>query len=123
MTVALWVAQILLALAFLAAGTMKATRPKAALEPMLPWVADFSATQVRLIGVVEVLAALGLVLPALTGIAPVLTPVAAAGLVVVMLGAIVVHARRKEPQGIVMNVVLLAVAAFVAWGRFGPYAF
>jgi len=50
-------------------------------------------------------------------------PIAATGLALVMLGAIVVHARRKEPQMIIANVVLLALAVFVAWGRFGPHAF
>lgn len=123
MDVALWIAQILLALMFVAAGVMKATRPKDALEPSLPWVADFSASAVRLIGVAEILGGLGLVLPAATGIATVLTPLAAVGLAVVMVGAIVVHARRSEPQMIVVNLVLLTILLLVAWGRFGPYAF
>jgi hypothetical protein len=63
-----------------------------------------------------------MILPALTGITPVLTPLAATGIAVIMILAIVVHARRKEPSGIVANVVLLVPAALVAWGRFGPYA-
>jgi uncharacterized membrane protein YfcA len=56
-------------------------------------------------------------------IAPILVPLAAVGLALVMVGAIVVHARRKEPMNIVVNVVLIALAIFVAWGRFGPYSF
>ncbi|MGI5290166.1 DoxX family protein [Nonomuraea polychroma] len=52
-----------------------------------------------------------------------LAPVAAAGLAVTMIGAILTHARRKETQPIVMNLALLALALFVAWGRFGPYPF
>lgn len=87
------------------------------------WVDDISTPTLRFIGVVEFLAALGLVLPALTGIAPILTPLAATGIAVIMVLAIGVHARRKEPSGIVANVVLLVLAAVVAWGRFGPYAF
>jgi len=117
-----WVLQSLLALAFLAAGAMKASQPKEKLEPTMGWVADFTQPMVRFIGAVEILAALGLVLPAATGIAPVLTPLAASGLVIVMIGAIVTHARRRESQLVAVNVVLLLLAAVIAWARFGPYA-
>lgn len=123
MNVALWIAQVLLALAFLGAGAMKLTQPKEKLEPTIGWVADFSQPAVRLIATAEVLGALGLVLPAATGIATVLTPLAATGLAAVMVGAVITHARRSEPQMIVVNLVLLVIAAFVAWGRFGPYSF
>lgn len=77
----------------------------------------------KLIGGLEFLAALGLILPAVTGIATVLTPLAATGLALIMIGAIVVHLRRNEVQGAVLNVVLLILSALVAWGRFGPYHF
>jgi VIT1/CCC1 family predicted Fe2+/Mn2+ transporter len=70
-----------------------------------------------------VLGAAGLILPAALDIVPVLVPIAATGLALLMLGAAVTHARRKESTNIVVNIVLLALAAFVAWGRFGPYAF
>jgi len=120
--VVLWILQWLLAVAFVVAGVMKSTQPKEKLAPKLPWVDDFSPATVRFIGVVEILGGLGLVLPALTGIAPILTPLAATGIAVIMVLAAVVHARRKEPSGIVTNVILLALAALVAWGRFGPYA-
>ncbi|QKE83164.1 DoxX family protein [Arthrobacter sp. NEB 688] len=124
MNIVLWVVAVVLALAFLAAGAMKLTRPKAALaESGLAWVEDFSPGAVKGIGAVEVLGALGLVLPAVTGIAPVLVPLAATGLALTMLGAAVVHGRRGETQMIGINVVLLLLAAFVAWGRFGAYAF
>ena len=122
MNIALWIVQGLLAALFLMAGITKSTQPREKLAKQMPWVEDFSTPVLRLIGVSELAAALGLVLPAATGIATVLTPLAASGLVVIMLAAMVVHARRKEPQGIVFNVVLLIAAAFVAWGRFGPYA-
>jgi len=78
---------------------------------------------VRAIGVLELLAALGLVLPPLTGIAPVLTPLAAVGIALLMAGAGVVHFRRREFAFIAVIAILFAAALFVAWGRFGPYAF
>lgn len=67
-------------------------------------------------------AALGLILPAVTGIATVLTPLAAVGVALIMIGAVITHARRAEWQNVGFNVVLLAVAIVIAWGRFGPYA-
>lgn len=122
MNVFLWILQALLAVMFAMAGVMKSTRPKDRLAPKLPWVEDFPSGMVKFIGVAELAAALGLILPAATGIAPVLTPLAAAGLVIVMIGAMITHARRKEPQAIAFNVVLLILAAVVAWGRFGPHS-
>lgn len=121
MNVVLWILQILLALAFAASGALKLTRPREQLAERMGWVDDFSAGTVRLIGALEVLAALGLILPRATGIAPVLTPLAALGLVALMIGAAVVHARRREYPMIAANAVLLVLAVIVAWGRFGPY--
>lgn len=123
MNIFLWIVAGLLALAFLGAGAMKLSRPREKLAASMGWVNDFSAPMVKTIGALEVLAALGLILPAATGIAPILTPLAAVGLVLVMIGAIITHLRRGEKQMIVVNVVLLILAAVVAWGRFGPYAF
>ncbi|MFG1947148.1 DoxX family protein [Nonomuraea sp. NPDC048826] len=124
MDLALWIVAGLLAAAFGVAGLMKLIQPKEALAAVgLAWTEDFPAGAVKGIGALEVLAALGLILPATFGVAPVLTPLAAAGLVAVMVGAAVTHGRRKEYPAIAVNVVLLLLAAFVAWGRFGPYAF
>ncbi|MBE8477576.1 DoxX family protein [Streptomyces justiciae] len=123
MNVFLWIVQAVLAAMFAMAGVMKSTQPKEKLVGRLPWTADFSQNTVRLIGIVEFAAALGLILPAATDIAPVLTPLAATGLGVVMVLAALTHARRKEPSAIAFNAVLLALAALVAWGRFGPYSF
>jgi uncharacterized membrane protein YphA (DoxX/SURF4 family) len=124
MNVVLWIIAGLLAAAFLAAGAMKATQPKEKLIASgMGWATDFSAGQVKLIGVLEVLAAIGLILPAVLDIAPVLVPLAALGLVLMMIGAAVVHARRKEYPGMLPSLVLLVLAAVVAWGRFGPYSF
>lgn len=123
MNVVLWILQGLLAAMFGLAGLMKSTQPKDKLAKSLPWVADFSPGTVRFIGAVELLGALGLILPGATGIAVVLTPLAASGLAVVMILAAVVHARRREPGSIAFNAILLVLAAVVAWGRFGPYSF
>jgi uncharacterized membrane protein YphA (DoxX/SURF4 family) len=121
--IALWIVQILLAVAFLGSGVMKLTQPKDKIATSMAWATDFSPTAIKFIGLVEVLGALGLVLPAVTGIATFLTPLAAVGLALVMVGAAITHGRRGEGQMIGVNVVLLVLALFVAWGRFGPYAF
>jgi uncharacterized membrane protein len=124
MNVALWIVAGLLALAFLAAGLMKLSTPKEKLAERMAWVNDYSAGQVKAIGAVEVLGAIGLILPAVTGIAPILVPLAAAGLAIVMVLAAIMHLRRGDgAAAVVPNVVLFALAVFVAWGRFGPYAF
>ncbi|MCA0294825.1 MAG: DoxX family protein [Actinobacteria bacterium] len=118
MNVALWIAAGLLAAAFLAAGAMKLAQPKEKIAASMGWAEDFSANTIKMIGAFEVLGAIGLILPPLVGIAPVLAPLAAVGLVVIMIGAIATHLRRKETQPVLANVVLFALAAFVAVGRF-----
>jgi uncharacterized membrane protein YphA (DoxX/SURF4 family) len=122
--VVLWILAGLLAAAFVGAGAMKVIRSKEQLaEAGMGWTEDFSPGMVKAIGALEILAAIGLVLPALLDIAPVLVPVAALGLVLMMIGAAVVHVRRKEVQTIAPSLVLLVLSAVVAWGRFGPYSF
>jgi uncharacterized membrane protein YphA (DoxX/SURF4 family) len=115
--IALWTVAGILAFAFLAAGVMKLARNKQQLvDAGMPWVADVSPAVVKSIGVLEILAAIGLIVPALTGVAPVFVPLAAVGLVLVMLGAAALHARRKEIPNIFIALVILAFAALVAWG-------
>jgi uncharacterized membrane protein YphA (DoxX/SURF4 family) len=124
MNQALWIIAIVLAVAFAGSGLMKLVVPKDKLVTAgQGWAQDYSQTNIRLIGLVELLGAVGLVVPAAVHIAPILVPLAAVGLALVMVGAVVVHARRKEPLNIAVNVVLIALAVFVAWGRFGPYSF
>ena len=123
MNITLWIVAGVLAAIFGMTGLMKAAQPREKVAANLPTFEDFSAGTVKLIGVLEILGALGLILPAATGVAVVLTPLAATGLAVMMLLAAVVHARRKETQAIAVNVVLFALAAFVAIMRFGPQAF
>ncbi|GAB3935929.1 DoxX family protein [Micromonospora vulcania] len=134
MNVVLWIIQIFLAGIFGLIGVQKLTQPKEKLRERMGWVDPVPLSQVKALGAVELLAAFGLVLPPLTGIATVLTPLAAVGLVIVMIGGILVHVRRAktetvaerrklEIQGGITCVVLLVLAAVVAWGRFGPYSF
>jgi uncharacterized membrane protein YphA (DoxX/SURF4 family) len=123
MNVVLWIIQCVLAAMFLLAGFLKATQPREKLLASLPWVEDFSTRTVRLIGIVEILAAVGLILPAATGVAVILTPLAASGLAVLMVAAIATHLRRHETGAAVFNLVILVGAVLVAWGRFGPYSF
>ena len=123
MNVVLWIVAGLLALAFLAAGGMKLTQSKEKLAASgMGWTEDFSAGMIKAIGGLEVLAAIGLILPPLLKIAPVLAPLAALGLILLMIGAAITHARRKETPMIAINAVLLVLAVVVAWGRFGPYS-
>lgn len=124
MNVVLWIVAAVLAAVFLLSGVMKLTRSKQQLAASgLAWTEDFSAPAVKTIGTLEVLGALGLILPALLGVAEVLVPLAAIGLALVMVGAAITHARRKEPKMIAVNLVLLVLAVVVAWARFGPVAF
>lgn len=124
MNVALWIVAGLLALVLIAAGAMKLiqSRDKLAASGQ-GWAMDFPANGVKAIGALEVLGGIGLILPAVLNIAPILVPVAAAATVVLMIGAAVVHARRKEYPNVAVNVVLAALALFVAIARFGAYSF
>ena len=112
----LWIVQVLLGAAFIFAGVNKAFRYDYA-RANLPWVKDLPRGLTTFIGVAELLGGLGLLLPALTGIMPWLTPLAAAGLALIMLLAAGFHATRREWSAIAINMVLLVMAAFVAYGR------
>jgi uncharacterized membrane protein len=115
----LWVLQSLLALAFLGAGIVKIAQPKDKLKAQMDWVDHTSATNVKLVGAVEVLGALGVILPAVTKIATVLVPIAAIGLAITMALALLVHVRLHDPIAKATGaVVLLVIAVVVAWGRF-----
>src|SRR6202000_608312 len=118
MNLALWIVAGVLAASFAGSGLLKLLVPKDKLvSARQGWGQDAPPTNIRLIGVVEVLGAAGLILPAVTHIAPILVPLAAVGLVLVMVGAAVGHARRNEAINIGVNAVLLALGVVVAWGR------
>jgi hypothetical protein len=115
-TIALWALQVLLALAFLAGGILHAFRfDRFAAMPRMAWANDVGRTNMRVIGLLEIAGAIGLVLPAATGILPWLTVVAAAGLALVMAGALVFHLRRGEP--ILANAILGGLALVIVVGR------
>src|SRR5215213_961387 len=101
MGIALWVVQVLVAAAFVVSGATKLSQPKEKLLKKWAWVEDFSHGSVRIIGSLEVLGAIGIVVPALTGI-----------------GAALTHLRRAEYGAIAVNAVLFILAALVAYGRF-----
>ena len=126
MDAGLWILQGALALLFLGFGAAKLARSREQLAQsgeQMAWVEDFSARQVRLIGLAEVLAAAGLVLPPLLDVLPWLAAAAALGLAALMAGALWTHRRRGEPRGMAIAGVLLALAALVAVGRLGPERF
>lgn len=117
--IGLWVVQVLLAVAFLGAGTMKTLTPIAELQTKMTWIKDGMDPLVRFIGITEILGALGLILPTATRIKPWLTPLAAGGLALTMVLAMFTHLRLGEYPGIVANLVLGGLAGFVIWGRSG----
>jgi uncharacterized membrane protein YphA (DoxX/SURF4 family) len=117
LNIGLWVVQLLLAAAFLASGLTKLTQPIDAMAAQMAWVTSVPAALVRFIGAAEVAGALGLILPSLTRIRPRLTVLAALGLIVVMVLASGTHLSRGEGGMVPINLVLAALAAFVAWGR------
>ena len=118
MNIALWVLQVLLGLLFAGSGAAKLAQPKQQMlkSPRMGWAGDFSQSSIRLIGLAEVLGGVGLILPAALKVLPVLTPLAALGLSSIMFGAVMTHARRREP--FVPSLVLALLALVVYIGRF-----
>jgi hypothetical protein len=127
LNLALWIVAGILAVVFLVGSSTKLFVPKEKLAGMggaaSRWVEDFSPGALKAIGALEFLAAVGLIVPAALGIAPVLVPLAATGAVLLFAGAVIMRLRRGERATIIGDLVYLAMAAFVAWGRFGPGSF
>jgi uncharacterized membrane protein YphA (DoxX/SURF4 family) len=118
--VVLWILQVLLALAFLGAGVNHILGyDRMAAQPRMAWVTAVGRDRLRVIGVLEVLGAIGVVLPGLTGVLPSLVPIAAAALALLMLSAAIFHLRRPgEVASIGVNAALGVLALAVAIGRF-----
>lgn len=121
MSAVLWLLQIVLALVFLPLGLLKVTRSRDRLLRVAPWVEDFPDPVVTAIGVLELLGAVGVLLPAVLGAGTVLVPVAATGLAILLVGAVVQHLTRSETDQLPAPAALLVAAAAVAVGRFGPW--
>jgi hypothetical protein len=134
MNLILWIVAGLLAVVFLLSSSSKLLVPKENLDGLLQrlgptaqaageWTRDFSPGALKTIGLLEFLGAVGLILPAVLGIAPVLVPLAASGAALLFAGAVIMRLRRGERATILVDLVYLAMAAFVASGRFGPWSF
>lgn len=118
MNIALWIVQVLLALMFLFAGGIKLVIPPEQLAAMGPPNAiQIPGLLMRFIGVCEVLGGLGLLLPGLLRIRPMLTPLAAAGLLIIMIGAVVITIAGLGFTAALSPLVFGLFAAFVAYGR------
>ena len=117
MKIVVWVLQALLAFAFIGAGMMKLMTPYDALlaDPNMGWAEDFSATQIKIIAVLEVLGGIGVVLPLLVKRFEFLVPTAAICLALTMIVATIIHVQRGETN--VPAIVLMVIALLVAWFR------
>lgn len=118
MHLALWAAQVLLSAGLAWAAFMKLFQPLEKVSAMWPWTGEVPVALVKFTGIIDLLAAAGLILPSLLRIQPKLTPIAAVGVIVLMICAGVFHIIRGEASVIGVNIVFAALSAFVAWGRF-----
>jgi putative oxidoreductase len=116
--VTLWIVQGLLAAMFLLTGVLKLSQSADKLPAIMPWTADVPLVFVRFVGIAEVAGGIGVVLPALLRIKPRLTAWAATGIATIMVLSIPVHILARESSSLWLNVMLLLMAGYVAWGRF-----
>ncbi|MCK9857653.1 DoxX family protein [Paenibacillus sp. ATY16] len=117
MNITLWIIQGLTALGFIYSGWLKAFQYEKA-KASWGWIKDLPKGLVLFIGLAELLGAIGVILPEALDIAPILTPVAAAALAVVVLLGAALHVSRKEYRELVVNLVFILLALFVAIGQF-----
>ena len=124
MDTAITVVQVFLVVLFTVGGLVKLTVPYAKLAKLsvASWVNDFRPAHIRLIGILEVCAAVGLIGPLFLHSLTMLTPLAAGGLALVMAGAMATHLRRVEYGHMVVNLIYLGLALFVTYGRLVGFA-
>ena len=125
MDTTLWIAAGVLALVALSGGLTKTLIPKQKLEQHAgaAWTRSFSPSFVKTLGVLELLAAVGLIVPPVVDVAPVMVPVTAVCWVALMIGAMITHGRLGQVKLVLVNVVYLLIAVFIAVGRLGPESF
>lgn len=116
MHVILWVAQILVAL-FLLTGAALKFQPIEKIAAMMPWARQVPAVVVRLLGIIDLLGAVGLILPSLLRIKPLLAVWAAIGVIALMVCATIFHVYRGEVSVVGVNIFCAFIATFIAWGR------
>lgn len=116
--IGLWIAQVLLALIFFMGGSTVLFTPVEKLAPTMSFVNYYPLAVVKFAGLSEMAGAIGLILPSLLRIKPVLTPLAAAGLLLVMILAVIYHLTHGEAARSGFPATLGVVAAFIAWGRY-----
>lgn len=115
--IGLWAAQVLICVLFVLFGYMKMFMPVETLAGMWVWPGQVPAWFLRLMGAVDAAGGIGVLLPALTRIQPRLTVWAALGCTLLQICAIVFHLSRGEAAAVPLNIVLLALSAFILWGR------
>lgn len=124
MNTAITVIQVLLTVGFAVSGLLKLATPYAKLAelPGAAWVNDFKPEHIRLIGVLEVCAAIGIIVPLFLHSLTMLTPLAAVGLALVMAGAMATHLHRVEYAHMAVNLIYLGLALFIAYGTLVGFA-
>jgi hypothetical protein len=115
--IGLWTAQVLIFASFTLWGGMKLFMPVDQLAAMWVWPGDVPTWFLRLMGVIDIAGGIGVLLPALTRIQPRLTVLAALGCVTLQITAIIFHLSRGEAPAVPLNFILLALVAFILWGR------
>jgi hypothetical protein len=114
--IAFWIVAALLALVYLFAGGTKIARSRAQLEQSgMTWAAGAHPAVVKLVGIVEILGALGLILPPLFSTAVFLAPLAGVGLIIVQAVAIGIHMKMGDLKSLPINISLLLLAFVAAW--------
>lgn len=122
MNILLWILAIALACVFAVTGTSKLITGREQQIERTPYVVLFPHSLILVIGVLEILGAIGLILPAVLGVATVLVPLAAAGLAITMVFATLVHIQRGDPTRVLIVPIILAIpSVLLAWARFGAY--